>query len=133
MRNQNPAWIHDDEHMNTTTRLAFDRTRLAHDRTMMAWIRTATSLITFGFSVFNFFDFQAKAIRSDLILGPRGFAIIMICVGLASLLMATLEHRGERNRLRSMDPEVPRSNAAVLAAIIAALGIAALISVILNR
>jgi putative membrane protein len=35
------------------TDLALDRTRLAHERTMMAWIRTATSLISFGFAVFN--------------------------------------------------------------------------------
>jgi putative membrane protein len=125
--------VNEAEPVDTSTRLAFDRTRLAYDRTMMAWIRTATSLITFGFSVFKFFEFQAKTPRADLLLGPRGFAIIMICVGLISLLMATIQHRFERNKLRSMDREVPRSMAAALAGVIAALGIAALISVILNR
>jgi len=27
---------------------------------MMAWIRTGTSLITFGFSVYKFFEFEMK-------------------------------------------------------------------------
>ena len=39
--------------LDTATRLAMERTRIAYERTMMAWIRTATSLITFGFSVYN--------------------------------------------------------------------------------
>jgi len=124
--------VQEADSIDTTTRLAVDRTRLAHDRTVMAWIRTATSLITFGFSVFNFFEFQKRSARSDLLLGPRGFAIIMICSGLLSLLMATIQHRFEMKRLRSLDPEVPRSNAAILAGIIAVLGLAALMSVIMN-
>ena len=123
----------ESEPVDTSTRLAFDRTRLAHDRTMMAWIRTATSLIVFGFSVFNFFEFRERTPRANLLLGPRGFAIIMICIGLASLLMATIQHRIERNKLRAMDRSVPRSLAAALAGVVAALVIAALISVLLNR
>ena len=125
--------VNEADTLDTSTRLAFDRTRLAHDRTMMAWIRTATSLIAFGFSVFNFFEFQEKTPRADRLLGPRGFAITLICIGLVSLLMATVQHRIERNKLRSMNQEVPRSMAAALAGVIAVLGIAALISVLLNR
>ena len=45
---------------DTGTRLAIDRTRLAYERTMMAWIRTATSLITFGFSVYKFFQLDIR-------------------------------------------------------------------------
>ena len=36
----------------STTR-ACGRTRLAYQRTMLSWVRTATSLITFGFAVYN--------------------------------------------------------------------------------
>lgn len=125
--------VYESDPLDTSTRLAFDRTRLAYDRTMMAWIRTATSLITFGFSVFKFFEFQEEPARAEPLLGPRGFAIIMICAGLTSLLAATIQHRIERNQLRSMDRDVPRSMAAALAGVIAALGIAALISVLLGR
>ena len=31
-----------------------DRTRLAYERTLMAWVRTATSLISFGFTIYKF-------------------------------------------------------------------------------
>ena len=46
--------------LDVSTRLAYDRTRLAYENTMMAWVRTATSLITFGFSVYKFFQFDIK-------------------------------------------------------------------------
>jgi len=37
--------------------LALERTFLAHERTLMAWVRTAASLITFGFTLFKFFEY----------------------------------------------------------------------------
>ena len=36
-------------HLDTETRLAFERTYLAHERTLMAWVRTGLALISFGF------------------------------------------------------------------------------------
>jgi len=115
---------------NTSTQLALDRTRLAHDRTMLAWIRTATSLITFGFSVYKFFSFELKEPQPGRIIGPRGFAFLMIVTGLTSLLLATIQHRRDRNRLLELDPDIPRSKAAALAALIAILGIVALAAVV---
>jgi len=44
--------------LDISTTLAYARTRAAYERTMMSWIRTATSLITFGFSVYKFFQFE---------------------------------------------------------------------------
>ena len=44
--------------LDNSTRLAVDRTRLAHERTLMAWVRTATSLISFGFTIYKFFQFE---------------------------------------------------------------------------
>jgi putative membrane protein len=111
------------EPLNTSTKLAFDRTRLAHDRTMLAWVRTATSLITFGFSFYKFFTFEAKSAAPTSVIGPREFALIMIGLGLFSLLLATIQHRRERTALIAQDPAVPRSQAATLAAVIAVLGI----------
>ena len=66
------------EPLNISTKLAFDRTRLAHDRTMLAWVRTATSLITFGFSFYKFFTFEAKGAAPTGVIGPREFALLMI-------------------------------------------------------
>jgi hypothetical protein len=39
------------------TKLAVERPRLACERTLMAWIRTAASLISFGFTIYKFFDY----------------------------------------------------------------------------
>ena len=35
------------------TDLAVERTLMALDRTLMAWVRTATSLISFGFTIYK--------------------------------------------------------------------------------
>jgi putative membrane protein len=120
--------------MDVGTRLAFDRTRLAYDRTMMAWVRTATSLISFGFTIYKFFQIEInKGEPRAHLIGPREFAMIMIGIGLLSLLMATIQHRQDRNALRAMNPEVPRSMAAVLAGLIALLGLLAFVAVILDK
>src|SRR4029453_3317511 len=70
------------EPLNISTKLAFDRTRLPHHRTMLAWVRTATSLITFGFSFYKFFTFEAKGAAPMGWIGPREFALTMIGIGL---------------------------------------------------
>ena len=120
--------------LDVGTRLAFDRTRLAYDRTMMAWVRTATSLISFGFTIYKFFQIEIhKSEPGDHLIGPREFAMMMIGIGLLSLVMATIEHRQDRNMLRAMNPEVPRSMAAVLAGLIAILGIVAFAAVIFQK
>ena len=40
-----------------STRLAISRTILAHDRTLMAWVRTSTSMTSFGFTIYTFFQY----------------------------------------------------------------------------
>src|SRR5262245_25244070 len=98
--------------MNTTsaadlpaaTKLAVDRTRLAYERTLMAWVRTAMCLIAFGFTIYKFFQYlrerQPVAANEGLI-GPRGFALIMIGIGLTALILATVEHRRNIEVLRT--------------------------------
>jgi putative membrane protein len=119
------------------TKLAAERTRLAYERTLMAWIRTATSLITFGFSIYKFFQIEiAKSTpRDEGLLGSVNFALLMIAIGLAALLMATLENRRDVNVLKAEYPNIhsPRSLARIIAALVAILGIAALITVILRK
>jgi putative membrane protein len=60
------------QRLDTATELAFDRTRAAYERTMMAWIRTATSLITFGFTIYKFF--QTKRQTADNRIASSGHA-----------------------------------------------------------
>ncbi len=80
--------------LDALTRLAFERTRVAYDRTVMATVRTATSLITFGFTVYKFFELEVKGrdYNSHLV-GPREFGIAMILIGLVSLSIALFERR----------------------------------------
>jgi putative membrane protein len=39
------------------TALAEERTDVALDRTLMAWVRTTLSVISFGFTIFKFFQY----------------------------------------------------------------------------
>ena len=119
-----------------STRLAVDRTRLAFERTTMAWVRTATSLITFGFSVYKFFQIETH--RDDTagrLIGPREFALAMITIGIISLVFATLQQRHSMQimRVHYQGMRVPRSLAVVIAALMSALGILALVTVFLRR
>ena len=120
--------------LDTSTKLAYDRTRLAYENTMMAWVRTATSLITFGFSVYKFFQFEMKAPgHVERLITPRIFGMTMITVGVVSLFAATVQHVTSMRRLRAQDPAVPRSIAALLAGLISILGIGALLAVFFRQ
>jgi uncharacterized membrane protein YidH (DUF202 family) len=62
--------------LDRSTELAFERTRVAYERTMMAWIRTATSLITFGFTIYKFFQLEGLGrAQQGRFIGARGFAL----------------------------------------------------------
>jgi len=112
---------------DVSTRLAFDRTSVAYERTMMAWIRTATSLITFGFTIYKFFQLEAPPPgRPNRLIGPRGFAFILVSIGLFSLILATLEHRQNIRTLGSQYEGRRRSLAVIVAALISILGLLAL-------
>ena len=118
--------------LDTSTRLAFERTRASYERTMMSWIRTSTSLITFGFTIYKFFQLEGVRSRENQLIGPRGFSLILVSIGLGSLVLATIEHRQNVGRLDAEYPGRPRSLAAILAATIAILGILAFVAMILR-
>jgi putative membrane protein len=120
---------------NSSTLLAVDRTRLAHDRTLMAWVRTATSLISFGFTIYKFFDYvqEKGGPPPERILGPRQYALLMIGIGVVALVMATMQHRREMRALRATHPEIPYSMATILAGLISLLGVVALWAVIFRQ
>jgi putative membrane protein len=120
--------------LDTSTKLSYDRTRLAYENTMMAWVRTATSLITFGFSVFKFFQIEMRGIGQEGgVIGARGFALLLITSGLVSLLLGTVQHIVSMRQLRAEYPAIPRSLAAGLAALMSVVGILALIAVLFRQ
>ena len=114
------------------TKLAYERTNLAHERTLMAWVRTATSLITFGFTIYKFFQLEMSVarVRPQQLIGAREFAIFMIAIGLIALTVATIQNWRERNNLKKQYTEIPRSLAGLVAGLISLLGIVAIIAVI---
>jgi putative membrane protein len=120
--------------LSVNTRLAIDRTRLAYERTLMAWVRTATSLISFGFTIYKFFQFlrEGQTSAPEGVLGFRGFALLMIAIGLTALLLATVEHRRNMQALRAEYGPMPYSLAALVAALIGVLGVLGLLSVLLR-
>ena len=118
------------------TQLAVERTRLAHERTLMAWIRTATSLISFGFTIYKFFQFlreEGQIARPDRLFGSREFAMLMILAGLAALVLATLQHRWSLKRLQAHTAGFPYSLATAIAFVVVALGFVGLWAVIFRQ
>ena len=118
-----------------STRLAIERTRLAYERTLMAWIRTSTSLISFGFSIYKFFQFlhqDGPRTQPAQVLSTRHFALLMLVAGVVTLVIATLQHRQSIRALRAQYGRsvVPYSLAGLLAAFVGLLGLLGLASVI---
>ena len=58
--------------------------------------------------------------------------MLMIAIGLTALLLATLQHRRDRLELQAEFGQVPYSLAAVVAALVAVLGVLGFLSVLLR-
>ena len=116
------------------SRLELERTHIAFEQSMMSWIRTGTSLITFGFTIYKFFQLELpNRPASSRLFGPREFALALVSLGIISQVLATLEHRRSVQILRRQWPDAPRSLALLLAAMISMLGAAALLLMIFRR
>jgi len=115
------------------TTLAFERTRIAYERTMMAWVRTATSFIGFGFAVYKFFQIEMQRTPTiPMLISPRAFGIILICMGLVMLLLGMVEHRRDMRALRKLYVGMPRSVSNITAIVFGLLGLCALVAVLVR-
>ena len=124
---------------NDATRLALSRTMLAHDRTLMAWVRTSTSMISFGFTIYKFFQFlQGDKPTENVhrLLGPRGVALVMILIGVSGLVLATIDYRRQiavlRRDYQAYGP-IHDSIALAVATMIAGLGVFGFVLVFLRQ
>ena len=120
---------------DVSTRLAIERTRLAYERTLMAWVRTATSLISFGFTVYKFFQYlrQSQEAPTSGAIGPREFGGLMIGIGITALILATIGHRRSMRALRAeYGAVIPYSLSTVVAGLIGVLGVVLLVAVLLR-
>ncbi len=122
-----------DQTPDANTRLAAERTRLAQERTLMAWIRTCTSLIAFGFTIYQIFRYlsTSERLRAPFV-SPQIFGVVMILIGLTALVLAWLQHRQSMKKLQADFGPMPFSIAGMIAALIAGLGLIALIGVTLR-
>ena len=125
-------------HVDNATTLAVERTRLAHERTLIAWLRTAISMISFGFTIYKFFQAQAdqgSAAAVKRLLGPREFALVMIGIGLVALVMAAYQHRQSMKRLRAESDHitVPVSIGMLVAVLFSLLGVLAFVAVLFRE
>ncbi len=119
--------------LDANTRLAAERNRLALERTLMAWTRTSTSLIAFGFTIYQIFRYLAANDRlRDPFISPQVFGVVMIIVGLAALILGWIQHRQELKALRGEFGPMRYSIASLVAAMIAGLGLIALLGVTLR-
>jgi len=122
------------------TGMAFQRTRMAADRTLMAVLRTSLSLIGFGFTIFQFFQ---RLRAEDVIMkdaAPRRFGLALVWLGVVMLALGIAYHLhymlGLRRIRASMTEEglihgesvFPASLTLITAAILLAIGIAAIAS-----
>lgn len=108
----------------SNTDLAMERTALAHERTLMAWIRTSVSLISFGFTIYKFFEeWNKNPNATKTLLTPRVVGMLMIGFGLIALLLAQIQHRGAIKRLKKLYPALQTSVSAVLSILILMFGL----------
>ncbi len=114
--------------------LGYERTRLAADRTLMAWIRTSVSMISFGFSIYKFFQYL---LESDLAGGrlqhyaPRNFGVALVSLGMVLLAMAIAEYLlFQRNLSRGTGQKYPISTTLIAALLLTAIGILVLINLL---
>lgn len=113
-----------ETHLPSNTDLAFERTMLAHERTLMAWVRTATSMVSFGFTIYKFFqEFNKNGAISKTLLSPRVFGMIMIGFGIFSLLLAQVQHYRAMKKLRQAYPATQKSISSVLSILVLVFGL----------
>jgi len=120
------------------TDLAVERTLMALDRTLMAWVRTATSLISFGFTIYKIFQQMAdsRPAAEPHLLEPRGVALVLMSLGVGGLIVGTIDYRRQtralHERFRNYGPFM-RSPAMGVATILAGLGIIGFVLVFLRQ
>jgi putative membrane protein len=120
--------------LSVSARFDLERTRIAYENLMMSWIRTATSLITFGFSIYKFFQMDGQASsHTNRLIGAREFALALVVIGLAALALATVEYRQNIRIVKAQYPKSPRSLSGFVAALISLLGIGALLAMIFRQ
>lgn len=126
------------------TGMAFQRTRMAADRTLMAVIRTSLSLISFGFTIAQVF----QKLRDQNVIAraapARRFGLALVVLGVAMLIGGIIYHvrymiglRKMRHAMREQglvhaESIFPLSLTLITAVLLLAIGVAAILSMVLH-
>ena len=115
------------------TDVALDRTRMAAERTLMAWVRTTLSMISFGFTIFKFFQYlqaegTANRLRPEM---PKNLGIFLVILGTGMLALAIVQHWVFLKRLKERaGKKMPVSLAMIAALFITLMGFFALANLV---
>ena len=116
--------------------MSIEWTCLSHERTLMSWVRTSTSLISFGFTIYKFFQYlrESQGTSPHGLIGPREFALMMIAVGIVALVLATIGHRRSLEKMRAQyGVLVPYSLATTVSWLVGVLGVLLLLAVVFHQ
>src|SRR5262245_46102552 len=114
----------EEEPVMNSNDLAVERTILAENRTLMAWVRTAISMISFGFTIYKFFQETSKnPAAADRIMTPRLVGMTMIIFGMLALIWGLMEHKAVIKKIKRSYPAVKDSKTRILALLILLFGI----------
>jgi putative membrane protein len=111
-----------------STDMAVERTMMAADRSLMAWVRTGLSLISFGFTIYKFLEYQQQQLSTAgkevvSFSSPKVFGLLMIGLGILSLIFGTIENLATANSYRKRyDINRPRYSL-IISGIITVIGI----------
>ncbi len=115
------------------TELALRRTVFAADRTLLAWVRTSLSLMTFGFSIYKFFEYleESGAVSGDWQpTGPRRFGMALVTVSTVLLVWQTLQYYQLLKRLSgARGKRVPKTPTLVAGGAVILLGLVTFASI----
>ena len=108
--------------------------RTNYERNAVSLVSLGLTLISFGFTIYTFFERQLPAGRPEHLIGPREFAVAMIAIGLATLIVAAVQNRRQMQGLRRVygRPAVPPSAAGMIGALVFLLGVLAIVLVIVR-
>jgi putative membrane protein len=111
------------------TDVALDRTRMAAERTLMAWVRTTLSMISFGFTIFKFFQYLQQTggavhWRPEM---PKNLGLFLVILGTGMLILAIVQHWVFLRRLKERSgKKMPVSLAMIAGLFITLMGFFAL-------
>jgi len=103
------------------------------ERMLISWVRTSLSLISFGFTIYKFFQYlvESKAAEADLQRGPRNLGVSLVAVGTLVLLAATFQYwKMQRKLRRDTGVKLPVSLGLITALSVSAIGLVALAELI---